>query len=142
MGIFKKIFSKNKTKKQTIEEYKPIPEQDQASGYEPILRYPGSVMTSHSGINQTTSVEKEEVYIKYETTDRFDVVANWYKDQMERDRWKIEAWSPPHFTGKGPCRGTTGFITLVYQKENISCNIGTKYRPKHTLIWIDYRKSR
>ena len=118
MGIFGRIFGKGKNKNVVP----MIPEQDQASGYEPIPRYPGSVMVSHSG-------GEENVYIEYETVDPFDRVTKWYENQMETKGWEI---------AEGTCGGA-GFLTLVYQKEDIRCSIGVKWRPSHNKIWIDYR---
>lgn len=136
MGIFDKLFGKKK--KDKLEEHKPIPDQDQDSGYEPIPRYPGSVMIQHS-VDSTSSAAKRRVYIEYECMGRFDAPAYWYMDQMESSGWKLEAWSPPRIINRD-LSGTTGFISLVYEKEEKRCDIGTKYRTSHTKIWIDYQE--
>lgn len=128
MGIFDKLFRK----RSKTNEYKPIPEQDEVSGYEPIPRYPNSVMISHAG-------EKEKYYIEYESMDDFGTVAKWFKNQLKTRGWKATSWSPPHFIDKGSIEGTTGFITVDYKKEGKNCTIGTKYRPRHSKIWIDYQ---
>jgi len=83
------------------------------------------------------SWEKEgSVYIEYETTDSVGAVAMWYKDLMTRDGWRIESWTPPYVLDRGPL-GNEHFITIVYQKDHRRCDIGTKWYPTHTKIWID-----
>jgi len=53
-----------------------LPSSDQASGTEPLTRYPGSVMLSHG---TSTYMGYTAVVIEYGTTASVDTVVNWYK---------------------------------------------------------------
>ncbi len=64
----------------TEDEEKKPPEEDQASGDEPLERYPGAVMLSHS-ITQTTKGSLIE--IEYGTTDSIDEVVDWYEGELD-----------------------------------------------------------
>jgi hypothetical protein len=80
------------------------------------------------------------IYIEYKTTDRVDAPAYWYKKQMKSRGWELKSWTPPHVIHRD-LSGFTGFITLVFEKGNKRCDIGTKYHgPADTKIWIDYRE--
>ena len=130
MGIFDRF------RKKKYPERKLSHEQDQASGPEPIPRYPGSVMVDHSRFEPRSGEKEGRVYVEYETIDSAGDIAMWYLDLMTRDRWKIESWTPPYILDKGPA-GNEHFITIVYRKDNRRCDIGTKWYPTHTKIWID-----
>jgi len=61
-----------------------LPIIDQATGTEPLTRYPESIMLIYA-----TSVTDEVniTSITYGTTDSVDMVANWYETQLEGAGW-------------------------------------------------------
>lgn len=58
-----------------------LPSSDQASGMEPITRYPGSVMLKYTSPVIDVPDVSFSAGIWYETTDDFNTVLNWYRAQ-------------------------------------------------------------
>jgi hypothetical protein len=58
------------------EEWEDVPSSDQASGSEPIPRYPGAIMTSYATMEGITSS-----IISYKTLSDFETVKEWYMSQ-------------------------------------------------------------
>lgn len=65
---------------------KGLPAEDQASGYEPVSRYPGSVMLEHTDL---TFSDMRTVSISYGTTDSVDDVKNWYISNIPAEGWTL-----------------------------------------------------
>ena len=65
---------------------KGLPAGDQASGYEPVPRYPGSVMLEHTDM---TFSGMRTVSISYGTTDSVDDVKNWYVSNIPAEGWTL-----------------------------------------------------
>ncbi len=65
---------------------KGLPAEDQASGYEPVPRYPGSVMLEHTDM---TFSGMRTVSISYGTTDSVDDVKNWYVSNIPAEGWTL-----------------------------------------------------
>ncbi len=58
-----------------------MPGSDQASGMEPMTRYPGSVMYKYRSPAWEDMPVSFSAEINYKTTDDFDTVLNWYRAQ-------------------------------------------------------------
>jgi hypothetical protein len=131
-----RLFGKRKKLDGAVEGGGMANEPDQASGYEPVPRYPGAAMISHS------VDENNRIYIEYETIDPLRKVGNWYinqKDYMKNSGWKLESWTPPYAIQNG-LSGKEPFMSLVYYKVRGSCSIGVKWYPQQRKIWVDYRE--
>ncbi len=63
-----------------------LPDKDQISGYEPIPRYPGSVMLDHSEISFGGP---RTIFIRYGTKASFEEVRDWYLSSLPREGWKL-----------------------------------------------------
>jgi hypothetical protein len=61
-----------------------IPSEDQASGEEPISRYPSSVMLSYSSV----TYGGKSIMITYASKDSLDSIYGWYKDYLSGD-WRV-----------------------------------------------------
>ncbi len=68
-----------------------LPPSDQASGEEPVERYPESVMLSY--YKDTSDPLEVEILIDYGTNDDASRVVSWYKNQMVKNGWKLESES-------------------------------------------------
>lgn len=66
-----------------------LPPSDQASGEEPVARYPGSVMLSY--YKDTSDPLEVKILVDYGTNDDASKVVSWYKDQMVKNGWKLES---------------------------------------------------
>jgi hypothetical protein len=113
-------------------------QEDQDSGDELLPRYPGSIMLKYDKIKPRSWEKTGGVYIEYKTSEFVGPVAMWYKDLMTKEGWTIKSWTPPYVLRTGP-KGNEHFITIVYNKDRQSCDIGVKWYPTYTKYWIDLR---
>jgi len=72
-------------------EKEQLPPSDQASGEEPLKRYPGSVMLSY--YKDTSDPLAVRISIDYGTNDDAAKVARWYKKELVGEGWKLESES-------------------------------------------------
>ncbi len=63
-----------------------LPDKDQVSGYEPVVRYPGSVMLEYSDISFGGP---RTIFIKYGTKADLAEVKNWYVNYLSQEGWKL-----------------------------------------------------
>jgi hypothetical protein len=75
-------------------EREQLPASDQASGEEPISRYPGSVMVSY--YKDTSDPLRLRIEISYGTGDDAAKVAEWYK-QLQNKGWTLESESSDEY---------------------------------------------
>ncbi|WP_086976040.1 hypothetical protein [Archaeoglobus fulgidus] len=68
-----------------------LPASDQASGEEPVKRYPGSVMLSY--YKDTSNPLEVSIGIDYGTEDSAEKVAHWYKQELQAEGWVLESES-------------------------------------------------
>ncbi|MBO8181886.1 MAG: hypothetical protein H0Z28_03720 [Archaeoglobus sp.] len=69
-------------------EAEQLPSSDQASGEEPIKRYPGAVMINY--YKDTSNPLKLSIGIDYGTKDDAAKVAEWYKQELQANGWALE----------------------------------------------------
>lgn len=102
----------------------PLPEEDAVSGDEPLERYPGSVMRSHS---QTTTDEGTLTEIEYGTYDSLEDVEEWYVGKFG---------DPAHRESQD------GEIRIVYMfGENEAAEITISDEEGYTAIDLVHRKN-
>lgn len=107
-----------------------LPISDQTSGTEPITRYPGSKMLSHSTM---TFAEGGFTYLGYATADSVDEVVAWYKNMLESDGWDFFMET-----------SEAGTETLIYMKEDIGESVSMSISLSsegYTEISITYTKA-
>ncbi len=107
-----------------------LPPSDQASGEEPVERYPGSVMLSY--YKDTSNPLEMTISVDYGTKDSAEKVAEWYKRELQAKGWQLESESSDD----------TG-IDLAFGrgKEFIDIYIIKPYEGvSYTEIDIDYRQ--
>lgn len=97
-----------------------LPEEDVASGEEPLARYPGSVMTSHS---QFTTGEGTVTTIAYGTYDSVDEVENWYKQELGDPDGELSG---------------DGEVTLTYQFAENEVAVIEIVEEENTGIFVEY----
>lgn len=68
-----------------------LPASDQASGEEPVKRYPGSVMLSY--YKDTSNPLEVTISVDYGTKDSAETVADWYKRELQAQGWQLESES-------------------------------------------------
>lgn len=63
-----------------------IPEEDLVSGYEPIPRYPDSIMVEYTNMSYNNVIN---INIRYETRDSLEDVKNWYVSTLSDQGWTV-----------------------------------------------------
>ncbi len=77
---------------QEVQQTSGLPDKDQVSGYEPLARYPGSVMLEYSDISFGGP---RTIFIKYGTKANLAEVKNWYLNYLSQEGWKLNFETSP-----------------------------------------------
>lgn len=104
-----------------------LPDTDQITGFEPVSRYPGSVMLSYQNMSYSgfTSIS-----ITYGTTAGVNEVVSWYTSNMPSEGWTVVSTS-----------GASDDKTMLFSKGSSTLTIEVKQKTAYTEIDVTYYQS-